>query len=158
MPQPDMELVSQLLTRGQAHAAREIAERWVLGQPSNSEALFALARVHMYLKDYVSAETLLRRCLSLRPHDLSIVRAMTWALRNQARPAEAMAACMGAIQRHGELPELLLLKASFHDDQREYPEALAITSQIMDAGLSSADHVQIRVRAMHRLGKSDEAL
>jgi Tfp pilus assembly protein PilF len=157
MVQPNANLIRHLLAQGQTRSACDMAERWVRQQPEELEALFVLASVHMRLNDYPSAEPLLERCFSLRPDDLGVIRALMWTFRRQAKTAQAAEVCARAIRQLGELPELLLLKASLLDDQREYGEVMAVTNRLMERGVLNGEVAHLRVRALHRLNRSDEA-
>jgi tetratricopeptide (TPR) repeat protein len=155
---PQAELIEGQALRllGDLPAARAVLFRLAAQQPRSAMTAFELALVHGTLGEIDLAVSALQRAVALKPDFLPAWHALSGALREAGRDAEARIADLKGVEASTRDPVLVKAALAMHDT--DFAQAEALLDERIGRLPRDAAALRLRGEVAWRQGKLDEAM
>jgi tetratricopeptide (TPR) repeat protein len=155
---PQAELIEGQALRllGDLPAARAVLLRLAAQQPRSAMTAFELALVHGTLGEIDLAVPALQRAVALKPDFLPAWHALSGALREAGRDAEARIADLKGVEASTRDPVLVKAAVAMHD--KDFAQAETLLDERIGRLPRDAAALRLRGEVAWRQGKLDEAM
>jgi tetratricopeptide (TPR) repeat protein len=157
-PTPTIAEAKRLFEQGLPLAARGMAEAILKAQPRSVDAMVLLALMARTRGELAEVDRLTRSALQVKPHDRYVRLMHAQNFLHMGEPASAIAACDEALTIFAGDADFLLLRAMAHEARFEYQKALACVDGLLKDPNPRADVYALAGRALHGLGRYEEAI